>query len=76
MDPNGELSVCFNGKLSEEQVKTVIMHFKDIIDGDTDVDKINPKVNVDYVICNRHHADNEGEFTQVFTPDGYDYRNV
>ena len=72
-DKSGELSVSFYGKLSEEQVKTVLMHFKDLIDGDTDVPSIHCEYNVDYTYSNLHGADKEGPYTQVFTPDGYNY---
>ena len=72
-DKDGGLAVIFDGALNEEQIKTVLMHFKDLLDGDTNVRNISCKPNVDYVVCNRHHADNRGEYTQIFTPDGYDY---
>lgn len=72
-DKDGELSVSFYGKLTEQQVKTVLMHFKDLIDGDTDVSSISCKYNVDYAYSNPHSTDKEGPYTQVFTPDGYDY---
>ena len=72
-DRDGEMAITFDGALEESQIKTILMHFKDLIDGDTDVPSISCKPNVDYVICNRHHADNRGEYTQIFTPDGYDY---
>lgn len=70
MDPNGELSINFDGHLSNEQVKTVIMHFKDIIDGDTNVDKITTEPFVDFV---RWDSKND-KYTQIFTPDGYNYK--
>ena len=72
-DPSGELAVSFYGKLSEDNVKTVLMHFMDLVDGDTDLNKISPKYNVDYSYANGHHANGEKEYTQIFTPDGYDY---
>lgn len=72
-DKKGELSVSFFGKLTEEQVKTVLMHFKDLIDGDTDLSSISCEYNRDYTYSNPHDADKEGAFTQVFTPDGYNY---
>lgn len=72
-DKSGELSVSFYGKLTEEQIKTVLMHFKDLIDGDTDIPSISCEYNVDYTYSNLHNADKEGPYTQVFTPDGYNY---
>lgn len=72
-DKSGELAVSFYGKLTEEQIKTVLMHFKDLIDGDTDTDNISCKYGIDYSYDNGHHANGEKEYTQIFTPDGYDY---
>ena len=72
-DPSGELAVAFYGKLTEEEVKTVLMHFKDLIDGDTNTDNISCKYLIDYSYSNDHHSNGEREFTQIFTPDGYDY---
>lgn len=68
MDNNGELAITFEGKLNEEQIKTVLMHFKDIIDGDTNVEKISCEYLTDY--------EYDGETTRIFTPDGYDYHNL
>lgn len=68
MDNKGELAITFEGKLNEEQVKTVLMHFKDILDGDTDVEKISCEYLKDY--------EYDDETTRIFTPDGYDYRNI
>lgn len=73
MDKSGELAVSFYGKLTEEQIKTVLMHFKDLIDGDTDINNISCKFNIDYSYYNEHHAIGEKVHTQIFTPDGYDY---
>lgn len=73
MDKSGELAVSFYGKLSEDQIKTVLMHFKDLIDGDTNVDAISCEYNTDYTYDNGHHANGEKEYTQIFTPDSYDY---
>ena len=72
-DKAGELAVSFYGRLSEEQIKIVLMHFKDLIDGDTDTNSISCKPCTDYSYSNMHHSNGEEEYTQVFTPDGYDY---
>jgi hypothetical protein len=72
-DKSGELAISFYGKLTEDQIKIVLMHFKDLIDGDTNVDNISCKYGVDYSYDNGHHANGEKEYTQVFTPDGYNY---
>ena len=72
-DTSGELAVSFYGKLSEENIKTVLIHFKDLIDGDTDTNNISCKYGIDYSYENGHHANGEKEYTQVFTPDGYNY---
>lgn len=69
-DPDGELSIIFKGKLHERQIKIILMHFKDLIDGDTDVDNISCKPHVDYCY---HQRDSRGYCTQIFTPDGYCY---
>ena len=72
-DKTGELAISFYGKLSESNIKTVLMHFKDLIDGDTDTNNISCNYGVDYSYANGHHANREKEYTQIFTPDGYDY---
>ena len=69
-DKSGELAIKFKGKLDESQIKTILMHFKDLIDGDTDVEKISCKAMVDYA---HGYSNQEGRYTQIFTPDGYDY---
>lgn len=68
MDREGGLAISFKGKLNEEQVKTVLTHFKDIIDGDTNVEKISCEYLKDY--------EYEDDITRIYTPDGYDYRNL
>lgn len=75
MDPDGELAITFEGVLTEDNVRDVLMHFMDIIYNDTNVSNISTKKDVDYVVCNRHHADGHSEYTQVFTPDGLSYKN-
>lgn len=71
-DKNGELTVSFYGILSENKIKNILMHFKDLIDGDTNVDNISCTQDKDY---NYEYANFYGEkdFTHIFTPDGYDY---
>lgn len=69
MDPSGELAITFDRLLTEERIKFVLMHFLDIIYNECNIDAINPKENVDYVY-NYYKKQ-----TQIFTPDGLDYRN-
>ena len=71
MDKQGELSVSFYGQLSKGQIKTILMHFKDLLDGDTDVNNISCQYGFDYTYSSDDNV--LKEFTQVFTPDGYDY---
>ncbi len=73
-DKSGELAVSFYGKLTEDQIKTVLMHFKDLIDGDTDTNNISLEYGIDYNYSNKEGI-GEKPFTQIFTPDGYDYSN-
>ena len=68
MDPNGEISIIFDRLLTEERVKFVLMHLLDIIYGDCNVSAIKPKQNVDFVY------NFAGRCTQIFTPDGLDFR--
>lgn len=68
MDPSGELSVVFDRLLTEERIKFALMHFLDVIYNDTNVDTISTKENIDYVY------NYEKKYTQIFTPDGLDYR--
>jgi hypothetical protein len=72
-DKSGELAVSFYGRLSEDSIKGILMHFKDLIDGDTNLSEISCVYGVDYMYSNTHHSNGEKEFTQIFTPDGYDY---
>lgn len=71
-DKMGELCITFADKLSEEQIKTILMHFKDLIDGDTDVDSISVKERIDYEYDFSVY-DISKKLTRIYTPDGYDY---
>ena len=65
MDPQGELAVAFKGKLSEDQIKMVNMHFLDLLYGDTQEEKYN-QIDYDY---------NNGK-TSIFNPDGEDFKRI
>lgn len=73
MDKDGECAVSFYGKLTEEQVKNILIQF--YLD-DVLLDDIHPQYFQDYKYENGHNTDKEGEFTQIFTPDGIDYRTM
>lgn len=66
MDKSNELAITFYGILTKNQIKTVIMHFKDLIDGDTNVDEISVEEFSDFMYMNRHHSGKEREFTQIY----------
>lgn len=73
-DPTGELAITFIGKLDKDQIKTVLMHFKDLIDGDTDVNNISCKEDLDYAYRTKTLANHKVvDTTEIYTPDGYDY---
>ena len=71
MDKSGELCISFKGKLSEEQVRTVLMHFLDIIYNDTNINSISTEYHKDYKYTGNR---NREIYTSVYTPDGVDYR--
>lgn len=62
MDNHGELAIAFFGKLSKDDIKFVIMQFcKD------DKEIAEPEEHQDFVY--------RKDFTEIYTPDGVDYRN-
>lgn len=69
MDPDNELAIQFNGKLSIKQIKLVLRHFLDLIAGEY-TEEINPQEHVDY----SYNWDGNSWYTQVFTPDGWDFK--
>ena len=73
MDKDGECAVSFYGKLTEEQVKNILIQF--YLD-DVLLDDIHPEYYKDYKYENRRNANGEEGFTQIFTPDGIDYRTM
>lgn len=68
MDPSGELAISFYGKLNEKQIRTVLMHFKDILEGESHVElqDLQPLREYQYF----------DDYTTIYTPDGYDYENM
>lgn len=72
MDKDGECAVSFYGKLTEEQVKNILIQF--YLD-DVLLDDIHPEYYKDYRY--RTPRNNcEKEYTDIFTPDGIDYRSM
>lgn len=73
MDKFGECAISYYGILTEQQIKEIMINF--CYPGeDKSYSEVNPIEHKDYVYCNRHHTDKEPEYTQIFTPDGLDYR--
>lgn len=60
VDPDSEISIRFKGTLSPMQVKTITMHFMDVILGDTPVD----------TIVNDSEYHESSNITEVFLPEG------
>lgn len=71
MDKSNELAIEFEGKLSEADVRNIKMHFMDLIDGECDFSHITTEYAQDYL----YHHNDDGYTTEVYTPDGYDYKN-
>jgi hypothetical protein len=75
VDPCGECAISYYGKLSEQQIKEIMINFCYPME-DKCYDEITPKYNIDYCYQNGHHANGEDEFTIIFTPDGLDYTKI
>lgn len=75
MDKSGECSISYYGKLTEQQIKEVMINF--CYPGeDKSYDGVHPKYHKDYTYENSHHSNGEGEYTTIYTPDGLDYRTL
>lgn len=72
MDKDGECAVSFYGKLTEEQVKNILIQF--YLD-DVLLDDIHPEYYKDYSYRTPRN-NHEKEYTDIFTPDGINYRNM
>lgn len=71
MDPKGELAISFEGKLLEEQIRNVQMHFLDIVYNDTNMSRVKTEEFKDYIYLGNKQ---EGQRTVVYTPDGINYK--
>lgn len=72
MDPHGELAIKFADKLSEGAIRMVLMHFLDIIYNECNLNKINPKEDIDYTYL----ENNKKVVTIVYTPDNISYKEI
>ena len=75
MDKSGECAISYYGILTEDQIKEIMINYCYPYE-DKCYDEISPVEHKDYVYCNLHGTDREAPFTQIFTPDGLDYRNL
>jgi len=75
MDKSGECAISYYGHLTEQQIKEVMINFC-CPEEDKSYDDIHPEYHKDYTYENSHHANGEGEYTTIYTPDGLDYRTL
>ena len=75
MDKNGECAISYYGKLSEFQIKEIMINFCYPME-DKSFNEIHPIYLQDYTYDNGHHANGESAFTTIYTPDGLDYRTL
>ena len=73
MDPTGECAISYYGHLSERDIKEVMINFC-YPDEDKCYDEIHPKLKKDFVYS--IHSNKEKDYTQIYTPDGLDYRTI
>ena len=73
IDPSGECAISYYGHLTEQQIKEIMINFCYPYE-DKSYDDISPVERQDYVFSNPHGTDKEGPYTQIYTPDGLDYR--
>lgn len=71
MDPQGELAISFYGRLPIEKIREVLIQFHE--NPDALYSSVNPEEHVDYIYQNDHQ---EGYTTQIYTPDGVNYRKL
>jgi hypothetical protein len=75
MDKSGECAISYYGRLSEQEIKEVMINF--CYPGeDKCYDDIHPEYLYDYTYDNVHHANGEPNYTIIYTPDGLDYRTL
>lgn len=70
MDRSGECAISYYGKLTEHQIKEVMINFCYPME-DKSYDEIHPSYNTDY-----YYPDTDEEYTIIYTPDGLDYRTL
>ena len=73
MDPNGELAIRFNDKLSEKNIAFVLMQLNPYPNAETSINDIHPVNMIDYAIQNDHQT---GYSTEIYSLEGIDYRNL
>ena len=73
MDPNGELAIRFDGKLSEKDIAFVLMQLNPYPNAETSIHDIHPAEMIDYVVQNDHQT---GRSTEIYSLEGIDYRNL
>lgn len=76
IDPSGECAISYYGYLTEQQIKEVMINF--CYPGeDKSYDEIHPVEHKDFVYGGDHvQYSNDSEYTQIYTPDGLDYRTL
>lgn len=75
MDKSGECAISYYGRLSEQEIKEVMINF--CYPGeDKCYDGIHPEYRKDYTYDNGHHANGESNYTTIYTPDGLNYKTL
>lgn len=75
MDKSGECAIAYYGRLTEDQIKEVMVNF--CYPGeDVSFDEVHPIYMQDYSYENGRHANGETEFTTIYTPDGLNYKTL
>ena len=75
MDRSGECAISYYGRLSEQQIKEVMINFC-YPNEDKCYDDIHPEYHKDYTYDNGHHANGESNYTTIYTPDGLNYKTL
>ena len=75
MDPSGECAISYYGKLSEQEIKEVMINFCYPYE-DKCYDEIHPVYMKDYTYDNGHHVNGESNYTTIYTPDGTNYKTL
>lgn len=75
MDKSGECAISYYGKLTEQQIKEVMINF--CYPGeDKSYDDIHPKVWKDYEYMKGNTSEGRLDYTVIYTPDDLDYRTL